>query len=554
MRLISIECPHRPQPESRAARRGYLRMKSKLPAAETLRKTVVMSSVAVALMSCLAVCVCEAQTCDSQPAGIVAQVKKYRLKNEQKIVGELNDLLAIPNTANDEINIQRNAAKLVELLERRGFQTQLLPISGRGPVVFGRLDTPGATRTVIFYCHYDGQPVEPNEWTGTQPFKPALRTGSIEAGGKLIAFPAAATPYEDDWRIYARSASDDKSPIIAILAALDALRAENIPLSVNVKLVLDGEEEAGSPHLEQTLMQHKDLLTGDLLISCDGPIHQSGRPLMDFGNRGVVSVKVTLYGPARPLHSGHYGNWAPNPAMHLAQLLASMKNASGRVLIDGFYDDVAPLGDSEKRAIREASFYDAELLKQFAIARPEGNGESLLELLSQPSLNIDGLMSGWIGDQSKTIVPDRAVASLDIRLVKNIDPEKQLDRLIAHIRKQDYTVFTREPTIEERTKIPQIAQVTHERGYPAASTPMDLPVSIALARVVDEATGEPSVKLPLLGGSMPMYIFERLHLPVIGVPIVNFDNNQHSPNENLRLGNLWQGMEIYGAILADLRW
>jgi acetylornithine deacetylase/succinyl-diaminopimelate desuccinylase-like protein len=530
-------------------------MNSRETVTETDFKRVVISTVTVtALLSIAAVFPCAAQSSNISPVAVAMRVRKYRQVSEQKIVGQLNDLLAIPNTANDEINIQRNAAKLVELLQQRGFQTQVLPISRRGPVVLGRLDTPGATRTVIFYCHYDGQPVETSGWSGTQPFEPALRSDSIEAGGKLIPFPSSAISYQDDWRIYARSASDDKSPIIAILAALDALREEKISLAVNVKLILDGEEEAGSPHLEDVLMQHRELLSGDLLISCDGPVHQSGRPLMDFGNRGVVAVRITVYGPVRALHSGHYGNWAPNPAMHLAQLLASMKDANGKVLIDGFYADVAPLGQAEKQAMREAPSYDAELLKQFAVARSEGNGESLLELLAEPSLNVDGLISGWVGDQSKTIVPDRAIASLDIRLVKNIEPEKQVDRLIAHIRKQGYTVFTREPTLEERTKFPQVVQVTHEKGYPAASTRMDLPVSIALASVVDEAAGEPSVKLPILGGSIPMYIFEKLNLPVIGVPIVNFDNNQHSADENLRLGNLWRGMEIYGAILADLRW
>jgi acetylornithine deacetylase/succinyl-diaminopimelate desuccinylase-like protein len=488
------------------------------------------------------------------PAQVAAQVREYRKAHEHEIIGELRDLLAIPNTANDETNIQRNTAKLVDILERRGLHTQLLPIAGRGPVVFGQLDTPNATRTIIVYCHYDGQPVEPTGWTNTKPFEPALRTASIEAAGKLIGFPPAAIPYNDEWRIYARSAADDKSPIIAILAALDGLRAKKIPLAVNLKLVLDGEEEAGSPNLEETLMRHKELLSGDLLISGDGPVHQSGRPLINFGNRGVVSVKITVYGPLRPLHSGHYGNWVPNPAMRLSQLLASMKDADGNVLIDGFYEDVAPLGEAEKQAISDAPVYDVELLKQFGLAQADGNGHSLLELVAQPSLNIDGLESGWTSGQAKTIIPERAIASLDLRLVKNIHPERQVERLIVHVQKQGYTVFDHEPTVEERLNFPRIARVVHERGYPATGTSMDLPVSRALIRIVNEATGEPVVKLPPLGGSVPLYIFENLHLPVIGVPMVNYDDNQHSPDENLRIGNLWRGMELYGAILADLRW
>jgi acetylornithine deacetylase/succinyl-diaminopimelate desuccinylase-like protein len=500
-------------------------------------------------------CAARAQISDSPPpAQVATEIREYRRAHEHQIISELTELLSIPNTAIDERNIQRNASKLVAMLDRRGFQTQLLPIAGRGPVVFGSLVKLGVKRTVMFYCHYDGQPAESSGWKDTKPFEPALRTASIEAGGKLIPFPDASTPYQDDWRIYARSAADDKSPIVAILVALDALWAKNIPLGVNLKLVLEGEEEAGSPHLKETLMAHRDLLRGDLLISADGPAHQSGRPLVDFGNRGVVSVQVTLYGPLRPLHSGHYGNWAPNPAMRLAQLLATMKDASGHVLIAGFYDDVAPLGADERQALRDAPTYDAQLLREFGLAQPDGGGRTLVELIAEPSLNIDGITSGWSGEQAKTIIPDQAVASLDMRLVKNIQPEKQVERLITHVRKQGYTVLDREPTLDERLRFPRIARVDHDRGYPAAGTAMNLPVSRALVQLVDAAAGEAAVRMPPMGGSVPMYIFEDLHLPVIGVPIVNFDDNQHSPNENLRLGHFWRGMEIYGAILADLRW
>jgi acetylornithine deacetylase/succinyl-diaminopimelate desuccinylase-like protein len=487
-------------------------------------------------------------------ARVAAEVRAYRQAHEQEIVREMVDLLSIPNTANDQPNIQRNAAKLIAMLEQRGIHAQLLPIPGRGPVVFGNLQTPGAKRTVIFYCHYDGQPVEPSGWIGTKPFEPALRTNSIDGGGELIPFPPSGTPYQDDWRLYARSSGDDKSPIVAILAAVDALRARKIPLGVNLRLVLDGEEEAGSPHLEETLLAHRDLLAGDLVISADGPVHQSGRPLVSFGNRGVVSVRLTVFGPIHSLHSGHYGNWAPNPAMRLAQLLASMKDADGRVLIAGFYDGVVPPGEAERRAIAELPDYDARLLHDLGIAAPDGGGKKLIEMIMLPSLNIDGLESGWTGAQPKTILPDRAVASLDLRLVKNIPPDEQVARLVAHIRKQGYFVIDREPTMEEREKYPRIAEFSREKGYPAAGTRMDLRVSQALLHVVDAAAGEPAVRLPLEGGSVPMYIFENLGVPVISVPIVNYDDNQHSPNENLRLGHFWRGMEIYAAILAALHW
>ncbi len=490
-----------------------------------------------------------------QAARVAAAVREYRRANEHGIVRELVALLAIPNNAADTPNIQRNAAKLVEMLERRGIEARLLPIPGRGPVVFGRLEMPAATRTVVFYCHYDGQPVDPAAWTGTQPFEPALRTSSIEAGGQRIPFPDVSTPYQDDWRIYARSASDDKAPIVALLAALDALRAQKVPLAVNLKVVIDGEEENGSPNLERTLIAHRELLSGDLLISADGPVHQSGRLLVFFGNRGILDVEVTVYGPVRPLHSGHYGNWAPNPAFHLARLLASMKDADGRVRVEGFYDDVVPLSPSERKALEEMPGNDAQLMRELRFAQPEGGGKKLVELINLPSLNIRGLRSAYVGEQSQNVVPDTATASLDLRLVKNLQPQRQLERLEAHIRKQGFYVTSNEPTTEERLKYPHIARVTTGvGGYPASRTSMDLPVSRALVDVVEGATGGPVVKMPTLGGSVPMYIFENLRLPFIGVPIVNYDNNQHAANENLRLGHFWRGIEIYAAILADLRW
>jgi acetylornithine deacetylase/succinyl-diaminopimelate desuccinylase-like protein len=296
-------------------------------------------------------------------------------------------------------------------------------------------------------------------------------------------------------------------------------------------------------------------VAGDLLVSCDGPVHQSGRPLVSFGNRGILDVDLTVYGPVRSLHSGHYGNWAPNPAMRLAQLLASMKNASGRVLIDGFYDDLVPLTEREKQAVAALPAIDAELMRELQFGRPEGGGASLAELLGQPSLNVRGLRSAYVGTEAQNVVPEEAEASIDIRLVKDIRPERQFRRLVAHIVKQGYFVVEgREPTPEERRSHPAVARVDYGGGYPATRFSMDLPVSVAVAQVLDRATGGGLVKAPTLGGSVPMYIFERLGLPVIGVPIVNYDNSQHSHNENLRLGEFWRGIEVYAALMASLGW
>ncbi|MEW5983261.1 MAG: M20/M25/M40 family metallo-hydrolase [Acidobacteriota bacterium] len=507
------------------------------------------------LVSASVVAIAQIPAGGPSPAAIAAAVRDYRTANEAKIVGELVDFLSIPNIASDLPNIRRNAHSLERMLEQRDMTVTLLEIPARGPVIVGSLPTPGATRTVVFYAHYDGQPVDEAAWTGTGPFEPALRTGRIEDGGALRPFPKPDEAYQDDWRLYARSASDDKSPIVALMVALDALAAKGIARAVNVKVVLDSEEEAGSPNLGQALSRAPGLASGDVLITCDGPVHQSGRPLVFYGNRGVLDLDITLYGPTRALHSGHYGNWAPNPAMRLAQLLASMKDRDGKVLIDGFYDDVVDLSGRERRALDEMPPNDDELRRELQFGEAEGGGLRLVDLINVPSLNVRGIRSAYVGAESQNVVPDRAEGSIDIRLVKDVQPDRQFARVAAHIRRQGYFVVEgREPTPDERRTHPRVARVDFGGGYPATRTSMDLPVSVAVAKVLDEALGGDLVKAPTLGGSVPMHIFERMGLPVIGVPIVNYDNSQHSHNENLRLGHFWRGMEAYAALVASLRW
>ncbi len=518
-----------------------------------------MRFIAVTLLAAVLTCGTMGQKPAAMAAARVAQeVRDYRMDHEDRIVRELAEFLALPNVASDTPNIQKNAEHLVEMLEARGIETHLLPITGRGPLVFGKLVAQEATHTVMFYAHYDGQPVDPAAWTDGTPFEPVLRSDSIEAGGKRIPFPENSAKqraaYKDDWRIYARSSSDDKSPIVALLAALDALRAKQIPLGVNLKVIFEGEEEAGSTNLAHTLELHKNLLGADLLITADGPVHQSGRQLVFFGNRGDIGLDITVYGPVRALHSGHYGNWAPNPAMELSRLLASMKDADGHVLIDGYYDDVTPLSDLEKKTLAEMPVNDADLEKDLGIAKPEGAGKKLVELLQEPSLNVRGISSAYVGEKAQNVVPDKAEASIDARLVKGEDPHKKFEEIAAFIKKQGYFVMDHEPSMEERRTHALIAKVVDQGGYRASRTAMDLPVSKALVKVVQDATGSDTVIAPTLGGSVPMYIFEDLKLPWIGVPIVNYDNHQHSSDENLRLGHLWRGMEVYAAILADLNW
>src|SRR6185436_6092980 len=238
-----------------------------------------------------------------------------------------------------------------------------------------------------------------------------------------------------------------------------ALKANSIALTSNIKFVFEGEEEAGSSHLGEIIKLNKDLLESDAWIICDGPVHQSGAKEVVFGARGDVNVDVTVYGAKRPLHSGHYGNWSPNPALTLARLLASMKTETGRVTIAGWYDGVEPLGEAEKRAIAEAPAYDDQLRAQLGLGRTEGRGRSLLELINEPSLNINGMSSGDVGSLARNVIPTTATAVLDLRLVKGSDHRRQVQRLIDHLRKQGFYVTQGEPTDEERAAHPFIARV-----------------------------------------------------------------------------------------------
>jgi acetylornithine deacetylase/succinyl-diaminopimelate desuccinylase-like protein len=489
---------------------------------------------------------CAAAAWAEDPASSAA--RRWREAHERAIVDEFVQLLAIPNLARDSANIRKNAAAVSAVLERRGVKTRLLEVAGAPPAVYGEIAAPGATRTVTFYAHYDGQPLDPKEWAAP-PWQPVLRDRPLEKDGQIIPLPA--TRFDPEWRLYARSSGDDKAPVIAIATALDALKAARIPMRQNVKFIFEGEEEAGSPHLAQIIGQNRELLRSDVWLICDGPVHQSRRQQIVFGARGIVTVDVTVYGPAHELHSGHYGNWAPNPAMMLARLLASMRDDDGRVTVAHFYDWIEPLSEIEKRAVAEAPDVDADLRRELWLGRTEGGGRKLVELLNYPSLNVRGMSSARTGAGASNVVPATATAAIDIRLVKGITPEAASGRVIDHIRAQGYTIVENEPDPQTRMAHPKVARVVVEAGgYNASRTSMDLPISQLVLRTADAARG-PVVRLPTMGGSVPLFMIDEiLHVPTITVPIANHDNNQHSYNENIRIQNLWDGIELMAALLA----
>jgi acetylornithine deacetylase/succinyl-diaminopimelate desuccinylase-like protein len=483
----------------------------------------------------------------SNPASQAARA--WRQAHDHAILQEFVELLSLPNVAADRDNIRKNAHIIQHMLEKRGVQTRLLEVPDANPAVYGELLTPNATRTVMFYAHYDGQPLDPKEWVNP-PWQPVLRDQALERDGQIVQLTADQR-IGPEWRIYARSASDDKAPIAAMTTALDAIQAAQIPLKSNVKFIFEGEEEAGSVNLGRILETYKDLLKSDIWLICDGPVHQSRQQSIVFGARGVETIDITVYGPRRELHSGHYGNWAPNPAMMLARLLASMKSDDGGVLVDHYYDGIEPLSETEKRAIAEAPVVDTDLMKELWLGRVEGGGKTLLELYNEPSLNVRGMASSRVGDKASNVIPTTATATIDMRLVKGIDHDTCSRRVIEHIRKSGYFVVDSDPNSEVLTSHPKVAKVVkHEGGYNAARTSMDLPISQLVIHTAESARGT-VIKLPTSGGSVPLVIIEDiLHVPTISVPIANHDNNQHSFNENLRIQNLWDGIELMAAMLT----
>ncbi len=481
----------------------------------------------------------------------VEAARAYRAAHGAEILAGFAELLAIPNVGSDSAGIHRNAMFIQAAFERRGARIERLKLPGAPPLIYGEIDVPGATRTLGVYVHYDGQPVDETRWTHA-PWQPTLYTASMEQGGQPRPMPAPGEAVDPAWYLYARSAGDDKAPLGALLAALDALRDAGLALTSNVRFLFEGEEEMGSPHLARYLERYGDRYADvDVWLFCDGPVHQSRRPQLVFGVRGVTGLEVTVYGATRSLHSGHYGNWAPVPGFLLADLLASMKDEDGRVRIDGFYDSVAPLGEAERAALANLPSFDDELRQELGLARTEGEGASLAERLLLPALTVKGLESGNVGAKARNVIPATATASLGIRLVKGNDPEAMLDLVEAHIRRQGFHIVRDDPDHATRLRYPKIARVTRGGGYPAARTPMDLPLAQAVIRAMTDAAGEAPILVPALGGSLPLYLFtDVLGKPALIVPIANHDDNQHAPDENLRLANLFYGIDLYAALLT----
>ncbi|MEI7789691.1 MAG: M20/M25/M40 family metallo-hydrolase [Alphaproteobacteria bacterium] len=483
-------------------------------------------------------------------ADLRTQVDDYRATHEAAIVGQLETLVRLKSVAADPQGLAATGAALEGQLKMRGFETKSWSAGGSAPIIYGLLKSPGARRTAIFYAHYDGQPVTRTQWS-SDPFVPVMRDG---LAGKDLDWKAAKPPFNPEWRLFGRATADDKSAIIAFLTAFDALKALHRKPSVNIKVVWEGEEEASSAHLDGILKDHADELRADVWLIGDGPVHQSRTPTIYFGARGSMGLDATIYGPLRALHDGHYGNWVPNPAAMAAELITQMRDGEGRIIIPNFADDVRPLSAAEREAIARLPNVEGGLKKEFGIARTEG-GEGLTASTMRPSINIRGIRSGQVGAEANNAIPVDAVLSVDFRLVPGQTTRRVQEKVEAFLKARGWIVVRETPDMATRLANPRIIKLTWSGGYPALRSDMTSPAAKGAIAAAEKAAGGPIAILPMMGGSVPINLFDELfHVPIIGLPLGNHDNNQHAANENLRLRNLWDGINLYAAMMAQLNW
>jgi acetylornithine deacetylase/succinyl-diaminopimelate desuccinylase-like protein len=468
-------------------------------------------------------------------------------------------LLSLPNDAHNAADILRLSEFLEGEFRSRGFTTSRLEMPGSDAILAERR-VPGAERTVLVYLQADGQPVDSSRWHQESPWTPTLtarRAGATSVDGNPTDW--TSLPWDrlggpdPEWRIFARSASDSKGPVAQFLSAISALDAGGLRPDYNLKVIVDTEEEMGSPHLPAMVAQYRERLAADLLVIFDGPPHVTGEPTLTFGARGIARFTLTVYGPRVAQHSGHWGNYVPNPALRLAQLLASMKNDEGRVTIPGFYDGVS-IDAATQRILDAVPDDTAALHREIGIAAPDrGVASSAQAALQYPSLNLRGLRAAWVGDEARTIIPPDAVAEVDVRLVKETDPARLLELIRTHITAQGYHVISgRAPTDEERARYPRIARFDGSSSYLAFRTEFDSEPGRWLRRAMVRRFGREPVMLRTAGGSIPISPFvTTLGVPAVSVGTVNPDNNQHSPNENLRVGDFVRGIATILSVLTE---
>lgn len=462
----------------------------------------------------------------------------------------LKDLLSIPSDAHFPEHVTANVAWINSAFDSRGFETTVLETGGP-PLLLAERNVDPAAKTVLIYLQIDGQPVDPSKWNQPDPYTPVLKA-QRDGQWEIIDWDNLEGELNPEWRVFARAASDAKGPVAMFLTALDILNAEGLTQTHNLKVIMDFEEELGSPHLPAAVEKYKQELAADMLLIYDGPRHTSNRPTLVFGARGIATLSLTVFGPKRPQHSGTYGNYVPNPAIRLSRLLAGMEDDEGRVIIPGFYDGIE-IAPEVRAVINSVPDDEAAIRRSIGIKNPDRVADTYQESVQYPSLSILGLESAWVGSQARTIIPATATAELDIRLVIESEPERLVGLVRQHILDQGFHIIKGEtPTDDERADYDKLISFDYEVSYAAFRTPLSSPAGVWTERALMRAFGEPPIKIRTGGGSIPISPFvASLGLPAILVPAVYIENNQHSPNENLRLGNYIDGIRAYLAILTQ---
>lgn len=466
-----------------------------------------------------------------------------------KAIKELGDFVAIPNDALNGDDIDDNIFWLKKKFNERGFNTTELETDNH-PLFFAALPIEDNKPTILFYMHFDGQSVDRSKWNQPNPYKMVLKAPEGD-GWKTHSFDDMLEDIPYDWRLFGRSTSDDKGPIVMFLNAIDLIKKNGKKIPFNIKVILDGEEEKSSKPLPNAVKVYRELLEADFLIINDGPVHSSGKPTLVYGCRGITTLSLTTYGPVKPQHSGHYGNYAPNPGFQLAHLLATMKNKEGKVIIPGYYDGIT-LDSATIEVLKSVPDSDVAIAEKQQFKTAEKVGDFYQEALQYPSLNIRGLGSGWIGKEARTIVPESATAELDLRLVPETDGNRLKTLVKQHITKQGYKVLDHVPTKEERLKFDNIITVTESSVTNAFRTDLNNPYGNFLVKTMKESFNDDVVQIRIMGGTVPISPFiNELKIPAFIIPMANADNNQHSPNENLKIGQLAYGINTFYSILTS---
>ncbi|MEM7380635.1 MAG: M20/M25/M40 family metallo-hydrolase [Bacteroidota bacterium] len=464
-------------------------------------------------------------------------------------IDELRDFVSIPNDALDHADINRNITWLTKKFNERGFNSSELPTSGE-PLFFAAFPMQDEKPTILFYMHFDGQSVEASKWDQPNPYEVVLKAPE-QSNWKTVSFDEIEEDINYDWRLFGRSTADDKGPIVMFLNAIDLLKATGTEIPFNIKVILDSEEEKGSKPLPEAVKEYRELLAADFLVISDGPVHPSEKPTVVYGCRGITTLSLTTYGPKKPQHSGHYGNYAPNPGFQLAQLLATMKDADGRVTINGYYDGIT-LDENTTQVLNSVPDDAATINGRLAIKTPEKVGATYQESLQYPSLNVRGMASGWVGKQVRTIVPESATAEIDLRLVPETDGTRLKKLVKDHIRQQGFYITSEEPTAQERQTKDKIIKVKEGGVTDAFRTDLNNPYGEFLVNILKTAFEEDVVQIRIMGGTVPIASFvNELKIPAFVVPMVNPDNNQHSPNENLKIGQIAYGIKAFYTILSS---